>query len=1138
MYAAGYPAGMAKRWMVAAGAAAAAVALYALFGFEAVPRIVRWQVPRVAASELQRQGSVGEVRFNPFTLRLVADSLALAESDGRPLASIDRLIVQGDWRSPFRRAWSLRELSVEGPTVLVAVDPDGRSNIGRLIETLQRNPSPRKEGDEAIPRFVAENIAVMRGRVAIDDRQAGYAEEVTPIDLQLHRISTLPQDANGHQLTADIASGGRVLWRGEASLNPIRAHGEIALEAVRLRPPGSYLQRLMHVVLTDGTLNAKLPYTVAVDGGRLQVQVANGVFSADGVIGARTDAKEPFAVVKRLEVSGVSGDLAARALSVDLLRAIGGQLVVHRDFRGEFDLANLVEKRDDTADGNPAGETAAPWKVELKRVQVEQLGLRAIDASVEPPTTWEIDQLDGALTLEAQGSVQGPVAKVRDLSMQADRLSASQGAARPVWVERVRLANGMVDLATRRAELGELAVEGGRVRVVRDERGDIDLLRMLNPTATGERKKGSGPEWSGQAQRLALSGIAVEVEDHGIGLRTQLQDVSLRADGVGNDMTRPVPFEAGFRLREGGQLAVKGQAVPSAQSVVADVHLRDLPVAMAQSVLDRHLLLKLAGGTVGLKGRLEIKGGTPTPVVQFAGDGDVAGLRLLEANGHPFASWRLLTAKGVKASLTGVDIPEMRLIGSDASLTIEADRSINATRLLVKKPQPPQAASTVKTAAQPSAKTSEPFPVRIGALRVQDGRLKFTDLSLVPQFSAQIHKLNGTIVGLNTQRRTRSQMDLNGSVDEYGLARIRGALNPFEPRENTDVNVVFRNIDMVSQSPYSMKFAGYRIAAGKMSLDLSYQVRNSQLVGDNKVVIDQLTLGEKVESPDATKLPVALAINILKDDQGRIDLGLPVRGSLEDPEFDYGSLIWKALVGFVTKVLTSPFRAMAGGSAGDQKLEAIQFDAGSAQLTPPEREKLAHVAKVLKKREQFKLSVPAGYAQEADAAALRARAVHQELARRAGLPAAAQEAGNPPDLGDSRMQSAVRDLYAQRFGDAELQKVRTAAQNAPTNTAELGTSGTGQSQKLSIFQQVRRAMRNEPQVADTGGFYGDLLKRLEQEQSLPPDALASLGQQRAEAVTQALAQAGVAAARLTAAAPVAVEPDQRMVPLKLALDLS
>ena len=1138
---------MARRWLVCAAAVGAVIALYGLLGFLAVPRLVQWQVPRIAASQLQRQGTVGEVRFNPFSLRLVADQLTLADADGRSLASIDRVVAQGDWRSPLRRAWSLRELRIDGAQVFVAVDANGSSNIGRLLETLHRRPSAPKEKDEAMPRFVAENVTLTRGRVSIDDHQAGYSEQVAPIELQFTRLSTLPQDVDGHHLTANIASGGRVLWRGKASVNPIRAQGEITLESVRLRPPGAYLRQLMRVVLTDGALNATVPYSLAVNDGRVQAQVANGNVSINGLLAAHPDAKEPFVVLKRLEIAGVSGDLNGRELTVDAIRASGGQFVIRRNFRGEFDLANLAQRQQHSADGDPAdtasGDSAGPWKATVKQVQLEQVALHAVDAAVEPPTTWDIDQLAVALVLEAQGSAEGPKAQLRDVNLQAKGLSASSGGAQPVSIDRVTLADGLVDLGSRRVQIGRLSAEGGRIRVLRDARGDVNLIHLTKPAPDSGRKPGSGPDWRAQAHQLMLAGLAVEIEDQALGLHTQLQDVSLRAEELGTDPSHSVPFEAGFRWREGGQFAAKGQALPATQSVTADVQLNGLALPMAQPVLERHLRLKLVAGTLNLAGRIETaKDRAGAPNVRFKGNTEVAGLRLLEADGLPFASWKALSAKGMTASLAGVDIPELTLVGSDASVTIEPDRTINAARLLVRQPAGP-----VKTAARPnapastgsppSAPSSTPFPVRIGALRIRDSRLKFTDLSLVPQFAATIHHLKGTIVGLSTQRGTRSQIELDGSVDEYGQARIRGALNPFEPRQNTDVNVVFRNIDMVGQSPYSMKFAGYRIAAGKMSLDLRYQVRNSQLAGDNKIVIDQLTLGEKVESPDATKLPVALAINILKDDQGRIDLGLPVSGNLDDPDFDYGALIWKALATLVTRIITAPFRAMAGGGAGDQNLEAIEFDPGSAELLPPEREKLARVAEVLNKRPQFKLSVPAGYAQEADTAALRARAVHQELARRAGLPAAAQASGNPPDLGDSRMQSAVRELYAQRFGGAELDKVRVATQNAPPNTGTPGDSAE-QPHHLTVFQQLRRAMRGEPQVADTGGFYGELLKRLEQEQSLPPDVLSQLGQQRAQAVAAALTQAGVAAERVTTAAPAMVAATgQRLVPLKLALDV-
>jgi hypothetical protein len=194
-------------------------------------------------------------------------------------------------------------------------------------------------------------------------------------------------------------------------------------------------------------------------------------------------------------------------------------------------------------------------------------------------------------------------------------------------------------------------------------------------------------------------------------------------------------------------------------------------------------------------------------------------------------------------------------------------------------------------------------------VRVQNAKLDFTDLSLRPQFAAKIYELNGVVTGLSSKRDARSQIELDGRVDEYGMARVRGQLNPFVLADNTDLNVVFKNVDMVSASPYSMKFAGYKIAEGKISLDLQYKVRNSQLEGNNQVVLDNLTLGERIDSPDALKLPLELALAILKDSNGRIDLGIPVSGNLNDPSSAMARW-WKALGNIMTKIVTSPFRAL------------------------------------------------------------------------------------------------------------------------------------------------------------------------------------------------------------------------------------
>jgi hypothetical protein len=457
--------------------------------------------------------------------------------------------------------------------------------------------------------------------------------------------------------------------------------------------------------------------------------------------------------------------------------------------------------------------------------------------------------------------------------------------------------------------------------------------------------------------------------------------------------------------------------------------------------------------------------------------------------------------------------------------------------------QPPASTSAVAPkpagAAPPSASVDS-FPVRIRRVRLQNAKLAFTDLSLQPQFSARIFDLNGVITGLSSNRDARSQVELDGRVDEFGMARVRGELNPFAPSNNTDLNVVFKNVDMVPTSPYAMKFAGYKIAEGKISLDLQYKVRQGQLEGNNQIVIDKLTLGERVDAPDAMKLPLELAIAILKDSDGRIDLGLPVSGNLNDPQFSYGAVIWKALGNLLTKIVTAPFRALGallGGGSGE-RLEAITFDPGSDRLLPPEREKLKQVAQLLAKRAQLKLSVPGQYSEQADGAALRAQAVRGEIARRAGIKLEPGEAAGVIDFGQRAVRNAMRSLYAERFGDAELEKQKKAAESAAAAPQAASASAAAAPAALPLFQRIGKMVQGEPQVADATTFYRQLQQRLEQNQPLPTDALPQLGAQRANAIVAVLAEAGVQPARAVATPPEKVSSDPgKPVPLKLALGI-
>jgi hypothetical protein len=1141
-----------KRWALGG---AGLLAVYTAVGFGLVPWVIRNQVPKIAQEELARKGEIGEVKFNPFTLRLEAKDIRLSEADGAPLFGVGSLAVDMDWNSLVRRAWSFAEIRIGAPTANLAIAPDGKFNLAELLATIDRKPR-KPSTSTGLPRLIVEKFAIEAGKVEMRDRQAGYVNTFTPIDFSLQNFSTLPDHKGPYTFAADSSRGGKIRWKGEASVNPIRGSGEVVLESASLPELAVYLKPYARVGLAAGRLGATFPYQFAYGGGKLTASVNGARVALSELALVHEGGKDSFATLSNLSVTGINADLASRAVTVDELKAAGGKLAVKRDPKGELDLAGMLVDTPARPASGGAVVVVANWKLGVKQVSFEDVAVSAVDETVSPALNVSAARLQLRLKLDAEQSGALTSLKVSDGQFAMSELAVSSGNQAPVKIAQLGFADGEADVAARRASVGRLYAEGGQLKLSLDKQGRLNLLGLLpKPMVSKSAEPAPGPAWVAVAKSVEVSKFAADFEDQGHGLNLHAQDINAKIEGAGSDLALPVKFTAALSLREGGQLSAQGRAVPATGAVEADVRVRQLALAPVQPLLARYVKLKLAGGSVSTQGRLTT--GAKDGAIRYVGGFDVAGLVLNELDNELFASWKNVGAEKFSLSLSPnkLDVPELRIVEPNAKLIIENDRSFNALRLLVQ-PATGGAQVEVKPVANPvaqgAAPATDPFPVSIRRVRIENAKLDFTDLSLRPQFGAKINEMNGVITGLSSNRSTRSQIELDGRVDEFGLARIRGELNPFSPRDNTDVSVIFKNVDMVTASPYSMKFAGYKIAEGKISLDLNYKVRNNQLEGQNQIVIDKLTLGERVDSPDALKLPLELAIAILKDSDGRIDLGLPVSGNMNDPQFSYGSVIWKAIGNVLTRIVTAPFRALGalfGGSG--EKLESIDFDPGSDKLLPPEREKIKQITQLLVKRPQLKLAVPGQYSEAADGAALKARLVRNEIAKRAGIKLAVGEEPGPMDIRDRAVRGALRDLYGERFGAPELDKAKAEAEKgSPAPAPKAGDDKAADAKapdakpadakpgddKLPIWQRMGKLIQGEPQVADATAFYRKLQERLNASQPLAADALSQLGTQRANAIVAALQEGGVDAGRAATAPPEKVDAAVgKPVPLKLGL---
>ena len=385
-------------------------------------------------------------------------------------------------------------------------------------------------------------------------------------------------------------------------------------------------------------------------------------------------------------------------------------------------------------------------------------------------------------------------------------------------------------------------------------------------------------------------------------------------------------------------------------------------------------------GAINLDGHILGSGEEP---FAFKGDLEIIDLDIAESiHNEPLASWKSFRADKIALSIAKrqLDISTFYFDQLYGDILIAEDRSLNigqiakvdsaAEESAAQKSGPTQ---SVEPETEVTVDDGDPeFKVNIGRIVIADASANFEDLSLPLPFAVKVSSLNGKMTTISTDSNEPSEVTFEGKVDEFGFARISGNVTPLEPARNTDLVVSFENIDVPKFTPYSIPIAGREVASGNLDLQLGYQVKDSELVGENSIILRDFELGPEAPHPDAVSLPLDLAVALLKDADGKIDLDLPVRGNVDDPEFSYGDVIWGALGDLLLKVVTSPF-AILGNLLGIEasELEHINFLDGRSDLTPPEMQRAGKLAEALALRPGLQLMIAGVYDSAADGLALR-----------------------------------------------------------------------------------------------------------------------------------------------------------------------
>jgi len=1127
---------------------------YTVAGFFLAPYVIERQATRFAQESLKCLVVMEEVRVNPYALTLDIRNFDLKERDGSPLLAFKAIFINFEISSLWRWAWTFADVRLEGPAVNLEIKSGGRINFIDIADRIPKKEDEGKpylkensEGEVRPPRVIFEHIALNQGRLVFTDRSGPTSGRIAleTIGLELKHLTTLPDKKGIYSFEATLPHGGKLKGAGDVSLHPLWSEGWVKVEGFKTVSAWEFLQDEILLDKPRGDVDLEARYRFANDATSPSLVIEGLKVLVSALELKARGEQESILSVDTIRLNDGRFDLASRSFQAGDLAFSRGRATAIVDEQERFNWQELVKVGGEPRSPSRKAEDleGPPWRVALRTLSFDDFTVAYSDRSRYYPVEIGVSRLGVKCKADLSFMPENVGVLAENLNVLFESVSLKEvGQKGPlVTLKRLSVEGGRIDLETRQVSLERIMMEGGHAAMVLEETGAVNLVRVFGKRNVGkflekiegavEKAQAEGRPWSVAVGAVEAAGLSVAFRDQTLSPApaVNLQDITLKLTDFHSEGKAAAPFEASLTVREGGAVNAKGHFTLAEKSAEATVHVSNLALKTFQPYVAQYAYLSVDAGDFNAAGKVSYGEGENCPNLQFRGDAHIADLLVTELGAklkaeldttQKFFACQALKANTIKLGLgpeERLDIGEVRLIEPYGKLIIYEDKSLNLKKVLRH-----QGETVEETKRVSQAETPGGFPVDVRRIRIEKGVLDFADLSLRIPFAAKIYELKGAIVGLSTKEGARAQIQLEGRVDEYGTSRIQGQIETLNAKHFTDIDMIFKNVEMTNLTPYTGKFAGYRIASGRLSLDLHYLIQQSELKGSNQIILDNLTLGEKVESPDAPNIPLELAVALLKDADGRIDIGLPVSGNLDDPQFSYGDLIWKTLINFFAKIVTSPFRALAGMlGAEKENLETIEFEPGRAVLPPPEQEKVKILSEALARRPQLALKIRGRFDPVADGEALKSMAIRREIAGRAGRVVGPDEDAGPMDVSNPLVQLAIETMVTERISaDALATAKERAAKREAVTDKEAG--------KAAVLPP-------DP----SRELYTGLLQKLVEAQPVTEVRLNELARERAEAIKQELVATGtIDEKRLTVLEPSATEEtDEKTVSSELTLDV-
>lgn len=624
----------------------------------------------------------------------------------------------------------------------------------------------------------------------------------------------------------------------------------------------------------------------------------------------------------------------------------------------------------------------------------------------------------GDLTMQMGVDIQKEALKIHDLSLQANHggLQSKEKNQGGVVFSSLSLKQAEIDLSKRVVELNGIQLQGMQAELMRDQQARWNWQKMLGLPGTAAQPAVQGTQinqiadgvrdtnathvadnignnekkanklqsnWQILVRDFSTSDASVSLTDASVtpAATFKADALSLKLDQFASDLSKPVLLELSAQLGPQGKLRMSMNSTPQLRKISMTLDAKALPVSVLSPYFSSLLNIELHRGVANFKGQLVLNNLLAKEALQSTYDGNLSlnDFQFAQANTtDDFLQWKSIALDGINLKWGGenpsITLSKLSLNDFYTKLILSEKGVLNIKNVTSKDEQ---ASGTQKKAAAQTApvaqenadangklagsadavKTPSKMHIRIGETLITGGNINFTDNFIKPNYVANLTGVSGRIGALDSNGAQSASIELVGKIDNDAPLQISGSLNPVSVPVRLDIKGSASDIELTRLTPYAAKYAGYGIEKGKLSMQVSYRLEGDQLQAQNNLVLDQLTFGERIDNPDATSLPVLLAVALLKDNKGQIAINLPVSGSLSDPQFSIGGVIFKVFVNLITKAVTAPFALLGSLFGGGEELAYIEFLPGSEMLTPAAKSKLESLANALKNRAGLKLDI-------------------------------------------------------------------------------------------------------------------------------------------------------------------------------------